>query len=180
MYIYDLQSYLHTRCSPDQVYKVLQHLQPNQKVTIQEIGFGGILGLWCTKLDNSLCHSLVENTLLCTLSVHNTSIKLSPMDVELILGLKAKGVEVDIERCTNKQIDLYNMYCDGKGKLSLLMLENQIWQEKDYGDEFKIRFVLFVLGALLCPMMKVSVKHSFLHLLEDTVSIKTCMRHKRV
>ena len=47
--------------------------------------------------------------------MHNTSIKLSPMDVELILGLKAKGVEVDIERCTSKQNDLYNMYCDGKG-----------------------------------------------------------------
>ena len=65
------------------------------------------------------------------------------MDVELILGLKTKGVEVDIEKCTSKRIDLYNMYCDGKGKLSLLMLENQIWQEKDYGDEFKIHFILF-------------------------------------
>lgn len=174
MYIYDFQSYLHTRCSPDRVYKLLQHLQPNQKAAIQEIGFGGILGLRCTKLDHSLCHWLVENfdTLSCTLSVHNTSIKLSPMDVELILGLKAKGVEVDIERCTSKWNDLYNMYCDGKGKLSLLMLENQIRQEKECGDEFKIRFVLFVLGALLCPTMKVSVKPSFLHLLEDTASIK--------
>ncbi|WJZ84131.1 hypothetical protein VitviT2T_003752 [Vitis vinifera] len=34
------------------------------------------------------------DTLSCTLSVHNTSIKLSPMDIELILGLKAKGVEI--------------------------------------------------------------------------------------
>ena len=75
--------------------------------------------------------------------MHNTSIKLSPIDIELILGLKTKGVEVDIEKCTSKRIDLYNMYCDGKGKLSLLMLENQIWQEKDYGDEFKIHFILF-------------------------------------
>ena len=142
------------------MYKVLQHLQPNQKATIQEIGFGGILGLRCTKIDHSLCHWLVENsdTLSGTLSVHNTSIKLSSMDVELILGLKAKGVEVDIERCTSKRIDLYNMYCDAKEKLSLLMLENQIQQENDCGDEFKIRFVLFVLAALLCLTMKVSVK----------------------
>ena len=66
------------------------------------------------------------------------------MDVELILCLKAKGVEVDIERCTSKLNDLYNMYCDGKGKLPLLMLENQIRQENECGDEFKICFVLFV------------------------------------
>ena len=64
------------------------------------------------------------------------------------------------------------MYCDAKENLSLLMLENQIQQENDCGDEFKIRFVLFVLGALLCPTMKVSVKPSFLHLLQDTASIK--------
>ena len=136
MYMYDLQSYLHTCCSPNQMYKVLQHLQPNQKTTIQEIGFGGILRLWCTKFDHSLCLWLVENfgTLSCTLSVDNTSIKLSPIDVELILGLKAKEVEVDIDSCTSKRIDLYNMYCDGKGKLSLLMLENPIWQEKDCED----------------------------------------------
>ena len=75
-------------------------------------------------------------------------------------------------QCTSKWNDLYNMYCDGKGKLPLLMLENQIRQEKECGDEFKIRFALFFLGALLCPMMKVSVKSSFLHLLQDTASIK--------
>ena len=82
----------------------------------------------CTKFDHSLCHWLVENfdTLSCTLSVHNTSIKLSPIDIELILGLKAKEVKVDIDSCTSKWIDLFNMYCDGKGKLSLLMLENPI------------------------------------------------------
>ena len=59
MYIYDFQSYLHMRCLPDRVYKLLQHLQHNQKAVIQEIGFGGILGLRCTKLDHSLCHWLV-------------------------------------------------------------------------------------------------------------------------
>ena len=89
------------------------------------------------------------------------------MDVELILGLKAKGVEVDIERCTSKRNDLYNMYCDGKGKLSLLMLENQIRKDRGCVNEFKICFVLFVVDALLYSMMKVLVKHFFLHFLKD-------------
>ena len=75
------------------------------------------------------------------------------MNVELILSLKAKRVEVDIERCTSKWIDLYNMYCDGKGKLPLLMLENQIRQEKDCGDEFK-KFVLYYLLWVPCYVQR--------------------------
>ena len=52
------------------------------------------------------------------------------------------------------------------------MLEDQIREDREGGDEFKICFVLFVLGALLCPTMKLFVRRYFLHILEDTVAIK--------
>ena len=52
------------------------------------------------------------------------------------------------------------------------MLEDQIREDREGGDEFKIRFVLFVLGALLCPTMILFVRRYFLHILEDTVAIK--------
>ena len=52
------------------------------------------------------------------------------------------------------------------------MLENQIRENKEDGNDFKGCFVLFVLGALLCLTMKLFVKHSFLHLMEDIDSIK--------
>ncbi|RVW87075.1 hypothetical protein CK203_048325 [Vitis vinifera] len=58
------------------------------------------------------------------------------------------------------------------GRLPLVMLENQIREDKEGGNDFKVRFVLFVLGALLCPTMKLFVKRSFLHLVEDIDSIK--------
>ncbi|KAL6335436.1 hypothetical protein AAG906_029679 [Vitis piasezkii] len=58
------------------------------------------------------------------------------------------------------------------GRLPLVMLENQIREDKEGGNDFKVRFVLFVLGALLCPTMKLFVKRSFLHLGEDIDSIK--------
>ena len=35
------------------------------------------------------------------------------------------------------------------------MLEKQIKEDIDGGDEFKVYFVLFMLGALLYPIMKV-------------------------
>ena len=62
--------------------------------------------------------------------------------------------------------------CDKKGQLPLVMLENQIREDKECGNDFKVHFVLFVLGALLCPTMKLFVKHSFLHLVENIDSIK--------
>ena len=52
------------------------------------------------------------------------------------------------------------------------MLEDQIREDREGGDEFKICFVLFVLGALLCPTMKLFVRRYFPHILEDTVTIK--------
>ena len=52
------------------------------------------------------------------------------------------------------------------------MLENQIKKDRECGNDFKFRFVLFVLGALLCPIMKLFFKRSFSHLVEDIDSIK--------
>ena len=52
------------------------------------------------------------------------------------------------------------------------MLENQIRKHKQGGNNFKVCFVLFVLGALLCPAMKLFVKRFFLYLVEDIDSIK--------
>ena len=49
------------------------------------------------------------------------------------------------------------------------MLENQIREDKERGTDFKVHFVLFVLGALLCPTMKVFVKRFFL---------TSCERHR--
>ena len=60
-------------------------------------------------------------------------------------------------------------YYDNNGRLPLVMLENQIMEDKEGGNDFKVRFVLFVLGALLCPIMKLFVKHSFLHLVETSI-----------
>ena len=55
----------------------------------------------------------------------------------------------------------------------------QIRLDRDCGDEFKIRFVLMVLGALLCLAMKFVVRCSFFHYLEDPTSIKKINRPKK-
>ena len=55
--------------------------------------------------------------------------------------------------------------------MSLIILENQIKEDIDYESNFEVRFVLFILGVLLCLIIKLVVQHSFLHTLENTASI---------
>ena len=93
------------------------------------------------------------------------------MDVEFILGLKAKGLRIDMNKNINNKNDLSDKYCDKNGRLPLVMLENQIRENIDVDNDFKVLFVLFVLGTLLCFTMKLFAKRLCLHLLEDTYSI---------
>ena len=87
------------------------------------------------------------------LELYNTCIKLSSIDVEFIMGLKAKGLKIDMNKDVSHKNDLCKKYCDKKGRSSLVMLENLIREDKEGGNDFKVCFVLFVLGALLCPIM---------------------------
>eukprot|EP00261_Vitis_vinifera_P032593 XP_019073836.1 PREDICTED: uncharacterized protein LOC104878272 [Vitis vinifera] len=106
------------------------------------------------------------------LELYNTCIKLSSVDVEFIMGLRARGLKIGMNKDVSHNNDLCKKYCDKNGRLPLVMLENQIREDKEGGNDFKVRFVLFVLGALLCPTMKLFVKRSFLHLVKDINSIK--------
>ena len=105
------------------------------------------------------------------LELNNTCIKLSSIDVEFIMGLRARGLKIGMNKDVSHRNNLCKKYCDKKGRLPFVMLENQIREDKG-GNDFNVRFVLFVLGALLCPTMKLFVKRSFLHLMEDINSIK--------
>ena len=90
--------------------RVIEELEPKQKTTIKEVGFGNLLQIQCRKIDHGLCLWLIDSFNLNTymLELYNTCIKLSSIDVEFIMGLRVKK------------------YCDKKGRLPLVMLENEI------------------------------------------------------
>ena len=104
--------------------------------------------------------------------MHHTSIKLFPINDELILGLNDEGMEGDMERCTVRVICTIYIVIKFPNMVMNFHMERS-------GDEFKIRFVLLVLGALLCPTMKFVLKCSFFHYLEDLTSIKKINRPKK-
>ena len=67
------------------------------------------------------------------------------MDVEFILGLKEKGLIIDMNTNISNENDLCGKYYDKKGCLPLVILENQIMEDINGSNDFKVRFVLFVL-----------------------------------
>ena len=48
------------------------------------------------------------------LKVYNTCIKLSPIDVKFIIGLKAKGLKIDMNKYISNKNDLCNKYYNKK------------------------------------------------------------------
>ena len=150
------QLYLQTRCSHERVIRVIEELELKQKTAIEEIGFGSLLQFRYRKIDHGLCLWLINsfNPNTCMLELYNTCIKLSSIDVEFIIGLRARGLKIDMNKDVSNKNDLCKKYCDKKGRLPLVMLENQIREDKEGENDFKVHFVLFVLGALLCPTMK--------------------------
>ena len=97
--------------------RVTKELEPKQKAPIEEKRFGSLLQLRCRKIDHGLCFWLINsfnpNTYM--LELYNTCIKLSSIDVEFIMGLRARGLKIDINKDVSDKNDLCKKYCDKKG-----------------------------------------------------------------
>ena len=91
-------------------------MELKQKATIKEIWFGSHLHLQCIKIDHGLrlwwVNSFNPNTYM--LEVYNTSIKLFPIDIELIKWLRARGLKIDMNKYVSNKNDLCEKYSDKK------------------------------------------------------------------
>ena len=70
----------------------------------------------CGKIDHGLCLWFLNsfNSKTYILEVYNTCIKLFSINVEFIMGLRAKGLKIDIKKYVRNKNDLCKKYCDKK------------------------------------------------------------------
>ena len=164
---------LGTRCSPGMIVKLIQKLSEAQKKAIQDIGFGGLLGLKCKVLRRDLCAWLVDqfDPISCVLNIHGKSLKLSPKDVEHILGLRYGGIDVETSGPAQKINGLCKSMFSGMKDISLKYLNEKLQEMKEDSDDFLRVFVLFSLGCLLCPSTKNSINSSFLYSVVEVGSL---------
>lgn len=53
------------------------------------------------------------------------------------------------------------------GSIPLKGLRDYLKETKSVGDDFKMRFVLYMLGVFLCPTTRPALKKSFLHAVKN-------------
>jgi hypothetical protein len=160
----DIESVTFVSC-PQAVFQVISSFDSRKKAIVEAIGFGGILSLLCISYQNKefpfwLLKRLKWYTRSLSLG-DNFSLTLNPEHIGKISGLSYSGTDISdnyLETVSEKLSFI-------KTKLGFLVpgigivqaAENYLQEEspsvwtKEHSDNFKLAFVIFVMGRLLAP-----------------------------
>ncbi|KAF7131520.1 hypothetical protein RHSIM_Rhsim09G0109800 [Rhododendron simsii] len=170
------KDYIQARISLRSIVKIISKLSLEQSEAIREIGLGGLLGLRCMKQDHILTRWLIKNfdPESSSMNVHGQQLLLTPVEVHNVLGIQCEGKDVKLKGSREGFLDLCKMVGVVQGSIPLKGLKDYLKETKSVGDDFKMKFVLYVLGAFLCPTTKPALKKSYLHAVKNVEAMKEC------
>lgn len=161
-----------TRFSLPSFTKRVEKLTENQKNAIHKLGFGNLLLLSNQMLNKNLLVELMERWS-CeerAFVLLPGNLKITPMDVVLILGLSVVGDPVILKE-DEPLMELEKEYgaALGKRKISVSLLESRLDSIGDAVNENFIRtFILFMFGTIVFPSTSGKVVDSrYLSFLKD-------------
>ncbi|XVE94759.1 hypothetical protein REPUB_Repub02eG0036700 [Reevesia pubescens] len=167
--------YLGSRCSPRSFIDCVAGFEKGKgKIeAVKDVGLGGLLLLKTSKLHREFCLTLLHhfNVEGRYLDVHGHQIHMTPEDVELVMGLPSKGADLvtygsveDLHTVRRK----YNL----PKIIKLQWLEQELKRLDKGDDEFKAKFVLYAIGKILCPVMKLEIPRCYLFSIRDLTKLK--------
>ncbi|CAL5378771.1 unnamed protein product [Camellia sinensis] len=164
---------IQTQIELTSICKIIRRLDKTQQQAVTDMGFHGILSLRCTHIDHDLCHWLVQNFDPSThsLNVHGLRMLLTIEDVHELMGLPSNGLPVKLTESVDKITNLCDELVVKNKFVPFTSLKSYLLETKDAGTEFKRKFVLYIIGALLCPTTKVGVHQSFIQMVKNVESI---------
>ncbi|KAF5954116.1 hypothetical protein HYC85_006972 [Camellia sinensis] len=164
---------IQTRIELTSICKIIRRLDKAQQQAVSDMGFHGILSLRCTHIDHDLCHWLVQNFDLSThsLNVHGLRMLLTVEDVHELMGLPSNGLPVKLTESVDEITNLCDELAMKNKFVPFTSLKSYLLETKDAGTEFKRKFVLYIIGALLCPTTKAGVHQSFIKMVKNVESI---------
>ncbi|KAH7846353.1 hypothetical protein Vadar_012840 [Vaccinium darrowii] len=168
------KNYVQARISLRSIVKIIRRLSLDQIAAVNEIGLGGLLALKCTKLDHNLSQWLVQNfdPESSSMNVHGEQLFLTQVEVHHVLGIQCEGKEVELKGSSEGFLDLRKTLKLGEGSICLKGLKVSLMKTESAGDDFKMKFALYMLGAFLCPTTKPALKKSFLHAVWNVETMK--------
>lgn len=153
---------------------IMKRFNDKQREAVTYIGLGGLLELRCTQQAHALYPWLVErfDPNHRSLYVHGKELTLTTRDVHLILGIKAEGKCVEAKGPVEGFVHLCADLGVENGSIKLSFLRDYLQETDDDGDEFKRKFVLFILGSFLCPTTMPAIGQSWVHVVKDVDGMK--------
>ncbi|CAO2204583.1 unnamed protein product [Urochloa humidicola] len=154
------------RCSPKVVYSMISKFSEFKKELIRQIGFGGILDLPSINKVNlkfsSWLLSRFDTEDSCLVFSEKRKIYVHEKDVGIVFGIPCGDLDLFGEQISFEQIDIIRSNCGlgGKDARSFRAVENVLQKHIDDHaaqveiDNFKVAFVIFVMGHLLAPAAK--------------------------
>ncbi|XP_057518534.1 uncharacterized protein LOC130815841 [Amaranthus tricolor] len=160
-----LRSTFQTKSRPSQLIKLMKGFTEKQKISVREIGFGGLLDLKLCRNPSAMLGWLVDcfDPGSCMFSIDSFKcFPISEYDVYDVFCLPLNpNNDVDIvSRCANKynpdfplkqEFRSFFGYEDTNAAIPLELLERMIPRMIDGGDEFKQLFVLHAISSFLAP-----------------------------
>ena len=160
---------IQTRIELKAIYLIFGRLNDFQKQAVNDIGFGGLLKLRCRHIDHELYAWLIDNfePTSCSLKIHGNEIVLNVEDVHYLMGLQCHGLNISVPVST-EGIEHLCKEIGVKNKVVLLRdLKTYLIETNEAGIEFKRKFALYILGALLCPTTKSAIHERFINLVKN-------------
>ena len=160
---------IQTKIELKAICSIVERLNDFQKQAVNDIGFGGLLKLRCRHVDHELYGWLLDNfePTSRSLKIHGTEIVLNVEDVHHLLGLQCNNINIELPVSTEGIEDLCKELGVQDKVVSLRGLKNYLSETNDAGIEFKRKFALYILGALLCPTTKSAIHERFVNLVKD-------------
>ncbi|CAL2232428.1 unnamed protein product [Prunus armeniaca] len=154
-----------SRCSPDRFHPTVEKLSNEKRLAINDIGFGNVSFLSCTRLHRELCQFFIQrfNPDTSSIELHDNVFGISVIEFGRVMGLKNTGEDVELDSSIEdeKVKQLVKSFC-GNGKRVLVRgLAEQLEMCENVDEDFKVRFVMFALGTTLPDIFTISDRELF-------------------
>ncbi|CAL5344281.1 unnamed protein product [Camellia sinensis] len=164
------------RISLKSIVELVNRFNEAQKQAVIDIGFAGLLGMKCTRIDHNFCAWLVQNFNpdSSSLNVHGCQVRLTCKAVNVLLGIRCEGDDVQLARSLEAYPNIYDEVGVVNRVIPLNKLRLYLIETDGAEDKFRKKFALYVLGAMLCPTTMTSLKPSFVHAMKDVNRMRAC------
>ena len=175
---------LPTRMSLKSLYSIIPKFSEEQRKAVIEIGFESLLGLSLSKCHGQLSRYLVESFDYCKTTIvfeNNEKVDITEDDVFAMYNIsrgKLPIVEVTNDNYTPEYAELLKSWRErwniAVGSPITQKMSEEIIARRDYRDDFKRDFVVFVVSSMLKGHQSRMSNYKILYSLMNVNEIRNC------